>query len=259
MTDFLNELISLFKKLLPVITFFLGLILRNILERIVNCIINYLKENSIRFFYCLTNKDFIVSGNVKFFFKCNISPGSESLDKFVDDLKRNKSFSVVNDNKLSNRGISVRFKSHQNIILTITCVPAKEKAEMVSGDITDDDSYDEESKIKEESELKFKWEKISFRYRKFKEMLDIIREISDEIKEKFSSIVVKREAANRRVFIEIFYRNDCKFDESNVKKKKLGEKNKVVIITQYKNKIEFGGRSIYHILHYLPKYLTKKN
>lgn len=251
MYEFFEDIMSKYKSFFAigacaVVMVFLAFIGKYIRKLIKEVCLKYIIAHWRRFWYWVTNRAFIVSGRIRFIFTKNITECPQLKDDFETYLKGNDYSDVKGS--LSEGGIMIKLSTMQHINLVLTFETGQDFIDAQMDNMMGDDE--------EGTELKVKLNKIQIRYREFSKVLNMLRQISDNIKQNFIRLVENQASTSQRVFLEVFYRNDCKDDRNIVRSIPLPDNR--VSMKKTKDKVEISTTDIDYLIPYFPKYLVKE-
>ena len=230
-----------------IIMVFLAFLRKIIWKLIKDVCLEYILAHWRSFWYWVTNRAFIVSGWIRFIFPKNITQCARLRDDFETYFKGNDYSDL--QGSLSEGGIIIKLSTMQHINLVLTFETGQEFIDAQMDNMMGDEK-------EEGTELKVKLDKIQIRYREFSKVLNMLRQISDNIKRNFIRLVENQASTTQRVFLEVFYRNDCNDDRSIERSIPLPDNR--VSMTKTKDKLEFGTTNIDYLIPYFPKYLVKE-
>lgn len=252
MYEFLEEIISKWKSffaisVVAIVMVFLAFIRRYVWELIKEVCLEYTLARWRLAWYWLINRAFTVSAWIRFIFHKNITECTQLKDDFETYLKGNDYSDF--EGSLNEGRIMVRLSTIQHINLVLTFVTSQEFIDAQMDNVIGDEK-------EEATELKVKLNKIQIRYREFHKVLNMLRQISDSIKQNFIPLVDNQAPTTQSVFLEVFYRSDCKADRTDIRSIPLPDNR--VRMKRIKDKLEAGTTNIDYLIPYFPKYLVKE-
>lgn len=252
MFEFFEDIISKWKSFLAIsvgaiMMVFLVFIRRYVWKLIREICLEYILAHWRLVWYWLINRAFTVSGWIRFIFPKNITECTQLKDDFETYLKGNDYSDF--EGSLNEGRIMIRLGTIQHINLVLTFETSQEFIDAQMDNVMGDEK-------EEVTELKVKLNKIQIRYREFHKVLNMLRQISDNIKQNFIPLVENQAPTAQSVFLEVFYRSDCKADRTYVRSITLPDNR--VSMKKIKDKLETGTTNIDYLIPYFPKYLVKE-
>lgn len=252
MYDFSEDIMAQWKSFVAIsavaiVTVFLAFIKTKLGNIIKDVCLEYILAHWRRVWYWVTNRAFTVSGWIRFSFNKNITESAQLKDNFETYLKGNDYSDF--EGSLDEGRITIRLSTIQHINLVLTFETGQEFIDAQMDNMMGDEK-------EERTELKVKLNKIQIRYREFSNVLNMLRQISDNIKQNFTALVENQVCTTQRVFLEVFYRSDCKVDPTYVRSIPLPDNR--VSMEKIKDKLEAGTTNIDYLIPYFPKYLVKE-
>ena len=258
--DLLSNIITIAKKWWPLIggglLALISFVFKKIRVFLWKILSKYLLSHGRRFYYWLSNRSFLTTGNIIFLFPSDIKIDSSSLKEFAERLKGSNYFVNIRGSLINNE-ITMKLRSWQHIEIKIGFESPKEKLEMYGENTVWSDGKEVTvNDVPENADLKFRWESVLIHYREIKNVLNVLRIISEDTKDKFASIV-NRPYSKRSAFFKFFYRKDCDYDLSS--HRKIFLENGEATIEKFDKMLSISTKNLDHISQYMPKYLVKES